>query len=280
MTAADRAQRLPSPGTGDELEDLARSFNGLLDRLHEALVRQERFTGDASHQLRTPLAALRGQVDVALRRERTAAEYRGTLERLRSESDRLQRIVESLLFLSRSANDAGRPDLEAIDLASWVPAHLRAWSSHPRATDLRAEVEGDEPLVARAHSGLLGQLLDNLVENAFKYSPPGTPVVVRLRREAGGVLISVADRGAGLTADERAHLFEPFYRSPRARQQGAPGVGLGLAVVARIASAFGGAAAAAGEPGRGSTFTVRLPAAAPESLTPVPRAVNAVPLGQ
>jgi signal transduction histidine kinase len=282
MTADDRAQRLPSPGTGDELEGLARSFNGLLDRLHEALVRQERFTGDASHQLRTPLAALRGQVEVALRRERTAGEYRRTLEQLRCESERLQRIVESLLFLSRSASDAGRPDLEAVDLATWLPAHLGNWSSHPRAADLRAEVEavGDAPLTALAHSGLLGQLLDNLIENAFKYSEPGSPVDVRLRREPGVVSVAVADRGPGLTADERAHVFEPFYRSPRARRLGAPGVGLGLAVVARIAAAFGGAASAEGEPGRGSTFTVRLPAAGPAPLSPVARVQNAMSLDE
>ena len=261
MTADDREQRLPSPGTGDELEDLALSFNGLLGRLHEALVRQERFSGDASHQLRTPLAALRGQIEVALRRERTTDDYRGVLKRLHNEAERLQRIVESLLFLARSGSDAGRPDLEPVDLAAWVAEHLQDWSGHDRAADIRLDVGGDGAVVARVHRGLLGQLLDNLLENAVKYSKPGSPVVVRIRREPGGVAVEVEDRGEGLADEERPHVFEPFYRSPRARRLGTPGVGLGLAVVARIAESFGGSVSADGEPGRWSRFTVRLPAA-------------------
>src|SRR5262249_55252998 len=115
MTAADRDQRLPIPGTGDELDALAGSFNGLLPRLHEEVERQKRFTGDASHQLRTPLAALLGQVEVALRRERPAEDYRRTLADVHEEADRLRQIVESLLFLARAESEAGRPELHPLE---------------------------------------------------------------------------------------------------------------------------------------------------------------------
>ena len=175
MTAADLGQRLPTPGTGDELDELGRAFNDLLDRLHETFVRlheafdgQRRFAGDASHQLRTPLAALLGQVQVALRRDRSPEEYRRVLDRVQREGIRLRQIVESLLLLAQP--EGVRPEPEMLDLGSWVPDHVRRWATHPRAADLRAEVADGRPLTVRAHPPLLAQLVDNLLENACKYS--------------------------------------------------------------------------------------------------------------
>ena len=267
MTAADLGHRLPAPATGDELDELGRAFNDLLDRLHEAFLRlrealdrQERFAGDASHQLRTPLAALLGQVQVALRRDRPPEEYRRTLERVQAEGIRLRQIVESLLVLAQS--DGVPPELEEVELGGWVVDHVRRWSGHARAADLRARVD-DRPMVVRVHPPLLAQLVDNLLENACKYSEPGTPVVVRaLRREGGAILLGVADEGCGLTPDELPNVFEPFYRGESARRGGHPGVGLGLAVARRIAATFGGTLEARSEPGVGSVFVLRLPAAA------------------
>jgi heavy metal sensor kinase len=280
MTAADRDQRLPIPGTGGELDALAGSFNGLLDRLHQEVERQKRFTGDASHQLRTPLAALLGQVEVALRRDRTAEEYRRTLDDVHEEAVRLRQIVESLLFLARAESEAGRPDLRPMELAPFVCAHLRDWSGHGRAGDLRVDLESGANVWVRAHPPLLGQLLDNLLDNATKYSAPGTPIEVRLWRAGDRAAMAVRDRGMGLSPEDRAHLFEPFYRSAEARRRGHPGVGLGLAVVHRIAAVFGGTIEVQSEPGRGSTFTLRLPVTRdpavaserPSSSAPVPMA--------
>ena len=260
MSAAGVGQHLPSPGTGDELEGLACAFNGLLDRLRQAIDRQARFTGDASHQLRTPITALIGELEVARRRDRSAEEYRHVLDEVHGEAVHLREIVESLLFLARAEAEAVCPILRPIDLTAWLPEHLRGRSAHDRGPDIRAEV-AEAPLLVRAHAPLLGQLLDNLLENAAKYSEPGTPIRVGLRRAGGSVELSVEDRGAGLGADELPHVFEPFYRSPRARLRGRPGVGLGLAVVRRIAANFGGTASADGTPGVGSRFVVRLPEA-------------------
>jgi two-component system, OmpR family, sensor kinase len=259
--AAEPGSRLPVPGSGDELEDLGHAFNGLLDRLHEALERQRRFAGDASHQLRTPLAGLLGQVEVALRRERPPEEYRRVLGLVRAKAAQLRQIVESLLFLARAEVEAGRPELEVVDLARWVPEHLRGWSAHPRAADLHATDDGRGPLWVRVHPPLLAQLVDNLVENACKYSPPGTPIVVRSWRESSAVALAVEDRGCGLSAEELGQVFEPFYRSPQARRRGQAGVGLGLAVARRIAAAFEGTIRVESQEGSGSRFEVRLPAA-------------------
>jgi signal transduction histidine kinase len=254
--------RLPSPGTRDELEDFARSFNGLLDRLHVALERQRQFTGQASHQLRTPLAALIAAIEVARRRPRTVEEHERVLDRLRDDADRLWRVVEALLFLARADAEAGLPDLERLDLARWAADHVRAWSGHDRAADLHVEGSDGDPTWTRAHRPLLGQALDNLLENACKYSGPGTPIIVRAWSEPDAVALAVEDRGCGIPTGEVPRIFEPFYRSESARRLGHPGVGLGLAIARRIAETHGGTIAVQSEPGRGSRFTVRLPLAA------------------
>jgi signal transduction histidine kinase len=258
-TASDPTTRLPLPGTNDELEDLGQAFNGLLDRLHVALERQRRFTGDASHQLRTPLTGLISQVDVALRQERPIHEYQRVLGVVRTKAAQLRQIIESLLFLARTDSDAPRPELEVVDLACWLPEHLESWSSHPRAADIAIAREGAAPLQVLAHPTLLSQLVDNLLENACKYSRPGTPIVIGLGRGRDVALLSIEDQGSGLSAEEQARVFQPFYRTPEARSRGLAGVGLGLAVVERIVNVFGGAIRVASEPGVGSRFEVALP---------------------
>jgi heavy metal sensor kinase len=258
MGPGDAGGRLPSPGTGDELEALGGAFNDLLTRLHEAFARQQRFTGDASHQLRTPLTALIGQIEVALRRPRAADEYHAVLAQVQGQAGQLRQIVDMLLFLARADADARAPLLEPIDLARWLPAHLETWAGHPRAGDLRVEVAAEGPLVVRAQPPLLGQLCDNLLDNACKYSPRGTPVVLRLDRGESGVLLSVEDGGVGIGPEDLPHVFEPFYRSAQARRAGTPGVGLGLSVVQRIAQALGGTIRVSSELGKGTRFVVRL----------------------
>ncbi len=260
--------RLPSPGTRDELEDFARSFNGLLDRLHVALERQRQFTGQASHQLRTPLAALIAAIEVARRRPRTAKEHEGVLDRLRDDADRLWRVVESLLFLARADAEAELPDLERLDLAACAADHLRAWAGHERAADLRLEGSDGGPPWTRAHRPLLGQLLDNLLENACKYSEPGTSIVVRAWCEPDAVALAVEDLGCGIRAEDLPRVFEPFYRAKEARRLGRAGVGLGLAVARRVAEAHRGTITAESEPGRGSRFVVRLPRAPEPAVAP------------
>jgi len=264
MDAADLRQRLPVTRTGDELENLARAFNGLLDRLQESFERQQRFTGDASHQLRNPLAAMLGQIEVALRRERPPQEYQRVLTSVQRQGLHLRQIVEALLFLARADAEAHLPHLEHIDLTSWLAEHVRR--DHPRATDLRADLPSD-PRWVEAHESLLSQLVDILVENAMKYSEPGTPITLRLRSENARVCLSVEDRGCGIAVEDLGHVFEPFYRSPRARSNGVSGIGLGLAIAERIAVALGGTIIGASEPGQGSCFTLRLPSApSPDSV--------------
>ena len=264
MTPADLGQRLPAPGSGDELDDLGGAFNDLLDRLNEAFIRlneayerQSRFAGDASHQLRTPIAALLGQVQVALRRDRSTDEYKRFLGRVESEGMRLRQVIESLLFLAQPGGAQLEPAV--INLREWVPDHLRRWAVHGRAADLHAEMVGDDSLFVQVQPALLGQIVDNLLENACKYTQPGTAITVRAWRENGTVAVGVEDRGSGLNTAELPRVFEPFFRGDSARRDGQPGVGLGLAVARRIAASSGGTLDVESSIGAGCLFVLRLP---------------------
>lgn len=276
MGAADLTHRLPASASADELADLAAAFNGLLDRLAEAFERERRFAGEASHQLRTPLTALIGQVEVALRRDREPAEYRRALAAVFDQAGRLRRVVEALLFLARSEADARLPGVERIDLATWVTVRLRDRDADPRGGDLVFEPP-ETAVPAAVHPDLFGELLDALLDNATKYSEPGTPVTVRVGRDPAGVWLEVEDRGCGIAPDDLPNLFRPFFRTEAARRRGVPGVGLGLAVAARIAAALGGSVEVESVSGRGSRFRVRLPAAAAHEVEPGGATVAASP---
>jgi signal transduction histidine kinase len=259
IPASDPGQRLAVSPTGDELEELGRSFNGLLDRLQEAFERHRRFTGEASHQLRAPLAVMLGQVEVALRRDRPQEEYRRVLGIVAEQSARLQRVVEMLLFLARADAEAVSPAVSPLALRPWLREHLAGWATHPRAADLHL-ADGAE-LQALAQAPLLGQVVDVLIDNALKYGPPGSPVVLSLRVDGMYALLTVQDEGCGIEADDLPRIFEPFFRSPRQKGCNAGGVGLGLSIAQRIVEASGGWIVAQSERGCGSRFLVRLPLA-------------------
>jgi two-component system, OmpR family, sensor kinase len=267
LNPADPGWSLELAGTGDELDDLGRAFNDLLARLHVAYQRQRRFSSDASHQLRTPLTILIGQLEVALRHDRSGEEYRRALKSALGKADQLRQIVEALLFLGRADSDAQLLEGEVIDLERWVPLHLadRPVTGTP-ADRLRYSTSG-EPLFVRIHPPLLAQLLDNLLDNAEKYSREGSPILVETVSDHHKlqVILAVEDTGAGIPREEAARVFEPFYRSDQGRRRGVPGVGLGLAIVQRIATAFGGTASLKSSIGVGSRFEVRLPIADPKS---------------
>lgn len=257
-------QRLPNPNTGDELEDFAKSFNGLLDRLDLALERQKQFTGQASHQLRTPLAGLIAAIEVARRRTRSAQDYEHVLDTLHEDAIRLWKVVEALLFLARADAEAPLPDLKRIEVHEWVRDQLQRWSGHERFRDLVISEEPGASAWVLAHGQLLGQLLDNLIENACKYSKSGEPIRVAITSEGDHASITVEDHGIGIAKAEQEQVFSPFFRGEQALKQGKGGVGLGLAVARRIAAVHGGELDLESEPGEGSRFTLILPTAAAE----------------
>jgi len=257
MPVDNRSERLPSPGTDDELEQFAAEFNSVLDRLHEALERQKQFTAQASHQLRTPLAGLIATLEVARRRSRSVSYHERILDQLHTDALRLWRIIEALLFLARADAEAALPELEAIELGAWLELHLAPWRQHPRAGDFLLHPT-TQPITLEAHPALLGQLLDNLLENACKYSAIGSFIEISTHTSGHHAVIEVKDAGRGIAAADLNRIFDPFFRSESVCKQGLPGVGLGLAVARRIARTMGGDLTVTSEPGRGSTFSIRL----------------------
>lgn len=260
ISAEALGDRLPIPAARDELHELAGSFNDLLSRLQDSFERQRRFTGEASHQLRTPLTAMLGQMEVALRRDRDPIEYRRVLTTAVAQAERLQQIVESLLFLARADVDAHLPGLDAVDLVGWLPNHVgEAWAGHPRYADLHMIQSDRSTLLVLVHPTLLGQAVDNLIDNALKYSPPGSPVRVQVGGTSDDAAIQISDKGTGIAPSDTARVFTPFFRTEDARRRGVAGSGLGLAVADRIVKAFGGRIELSKPSDPGNQFTIYLP---------------------
>jgi signal transduction histidine kinase len=204
-----------------------------------------------------------GQIEVALRRERTGEEYRRALGSALGGAVQLRQVVEALLFLGRAEGDAQLPELETLDLKGWASEHIasRLGLASGTARQIVLRTAEGPPHEVLAHPPLLGQLLDNLLDNACKHGHPGTPVIVEAFRAGSVAILAVEDAGPGIPAEDLPRVFEPFYRSAQARRLGTPGVGLGLAVVQRIATAFGAAVAVRSEPGSGCRVEVRFPIA-------------------
>jgi heavy metal sensor kinase len=262
--AANLHDRLAVKNNRDELGQLALSFNQLLERLEASFEQQRRFVADASHELRTPVAILRGEAEVTLARDdRSPAEYRETLAILRDESQRLAHIVEDLFTLTRA--DAGQYPLnfrEAYldELAAQALVRARSLAAAKNIT-LKSNLEPDLPIAA--DEALLGRMLLNLLDNAIKYSPPNTTVELTCTREADRYLIRVADQGQGIAADLQARIFERFFRADKSRarvETETGGAGLGLSIARWIAQAHHGRLELTRSDGTGSLFTVALPA--------------------
>ena len=175
----------------------------------------------------------------------------------------MHQIVEMLLFLARADAEAKLPNLETVNLADWLEVRRKEWFTGPRAADLRLEYSSDGPCLVKVQLPLLSQLIDNLLDNAYKYSEAGKPITVRLGSNNEAVFLAVEDAGLGIASQDLPHIFEPFYRSPQAGRKGLAGVGLGLAIAKRIAAVFGGSISVSSEAGKGSYFTLHLPRALP-----------------
>jgi heavy metal sensor kinase len=259
------SERVEEPRTKDEIGRLAATFNEMLSKLEHAFARERRFTADASHELKTPLAVLRGDIEVALRRERTTDEYRRVLASSLEEIARLTKLTDDLLTLARS--DAGETMLElepvSLDrLASEAYNFLQplADSAHV-ALDFMASAS---PVVVEGDQKRLKQLFVNLLDNAIKYTPAGGSARLALDREGELAIIEVSDTGRGIPAEALSHVFERFYRQTDPGDGRVNGFGLGLAISKWIVEAHGGNIEVSSHPGSGSRFRVRLPLAKSE----------------
>jgi two-component system, OmpR family, sensor kinase len=256
------SERVEEHRSQDEIGRLAATFNQMIGRLEQAFERERRFTADASHELKTPLAVLRGDIEVALRRERAPEEYQRVLQSSLEEIARLTKLTEDLLTLARS--DAGESvlDLEQVQVDQ-LASEARAYIA-PLADSAGVALTYDapaSPVIIEGDQKRLRQLLVNLLDNAIKYTPAGGSVSLSLSVKDSTAVIEVTDTGRGIPASALPHVFERFYRQTDPRDSRVTGFGLGLAISKWIVDAHGGSIEADSAEGRGSSFTIRLPLA-------------------
>jgi signal transduction histidine kinase len=259
--AARLGDRLPVSNPRDELGSLAIVLNDLLDRLQRAFEQQRRFMAEAAHELRTPVAVVRAETELALAGERTLGEYREALGIVGGEAERLGRIVDDLLTFSRAEAGQYPLRLAEADLGEVAADATRSLRNLAAQKGVEISTGAADELPIHGDADLLRRLVLNLVENAVKHGRPGDRVRVEAFSEGGEYRLRVADTGPGVPEEARAKIFEPFFRGSQARAEGsAAGAGLGLPIARWIAEAHGGRLELAETGPGGSVFQAVFPA--------------------
>ena len=259
ITSTRLDRRLDEPVTQDELCYLAQTFNAMIARLERSFEEVRRFTADAAHELRTPLAAMRTEAEVALRSPRSPERDGHVLEDLLEEIERLSRLVSHLLFLSREDTGIGIGDFQPVqldDVVREVGEHMQVAA---REKGVKLMVDLPERCQVSGNADRLRQLVFNLLDNAIKYTPADGTVSVSGKPSNGKALVSIIDTGIGIPADHLPHVFDRFYRVDASRSSEMDGTGLGLAICRSIAETHGGSIEVESTLGQGTRITLSLP---------------------
>ena len=265
LSERDMTPGVRVPRTRDEIAALATTMNQLLSRLQHALTRQRALVADASHELRTPFAVLRGELELASRPGRSRQELAAAVEQASEETARLARITEQLLFLARSDEDRIPPRREPTNIRLLLTRSAEHAASRASTAGVSCQVQAPADLTADVDPDRIGEAIDNLVDNALRFAPPGTPIVISARTAGPDLAIEVSDSGPGFPAQFLPHAFERFARPDSGRARSDGGAGLGLAIVSAIAHAHGGRATARNQPHGGAVTTLELPGTADPS---------------
>ena len=261
IAAGDWTQRIRTPHSNDEIGQLASTFNDMIGRLEVSFRQIRQFSADASHELRTPLTITKGETELALRRPRQAEDYRVVLESNLEEIDRMSRIVDELLFLSRA--DLGEIKLKMVpvqldDLVREIQQQAQVLGEERH---IQTVLEVVEPVVVQGDDLRLRELLLNLLDNAVKYSQKGQTVELSLTVSGGQGKLVIRDHGIGIAPEDQERVFDRFYRTDEARAHAAKGTGLGLSICKWIVEVHHGTIEMKSTTQGGSCFTVCLPLA-------------------
>ena len=259
ITGTNFGHRLEKLDTGDELQRLSDTLNEMLDRIEASFLRVAQFTADASHELRTPIALIRTESEIALRKSRDIAEYREALEHILFESERTTSLIEQLLALARA--DAGREtlDIQRLDLRDIVLQSAENWRHTIAENNLQfAESIIDHELFVSGDKNALQRVANILLDNAVKYTPARGSIQICLEQKDGHAVFSVRDTGIGISNEDRDKVFERFYRVDKARSRDQGGAGLGLAIAKWIVEQHRGSITVESTLGQGSLFVMKL----------------------
>jgi len=263
IEAEDLSARIAVPNAGDELGRLAEVLNALLDRLERSFAQQRQLIADTSHELRTPVAVIRSEAELALSRERDANDYRKALEIVQSESAHLTHLIEGVLMLARADARQIALSRRPLPLAEVIEESVRTARTLARAHGVEIRSRTGHDLIVNGDAELVRRMLLNLIDNAVKFSHDGGIVSLDAYRAGTNAVITVSDHGRGISPADQPHIFDRFFRGDRART--GDGAGLGLSMVKWIAEAHGGSVRLVQSSASGSVFEVVLPAAAPDA---------------
>ncbi len=259
ITASQLDRRLHAPNPNDELGRLARTLNGMIGRLERSFEEVRRFTADAAHELRTPLAILRNEAEVALRVPRDSEQYRDCLEDMLEEIEHLSRLSEELLLLFREDAGLGAHAKEVVrldQLVCEIADHLRVLAAE---AEQELTVEASLPCQVLGNGAQLRRLVFSLADNAIKFTPPGGRILLRVECQKGQARIIVVDTGIGIAPEHLPRIFDRFYRVDSARSRRTGGNGLGLSICRSIAESHDGSVEVESAPGKGTKVTVTMP---------------------
>lgn len=252
ITQSNLNERVPLAEANDEIGQLTRSINELLERLEASLNREKQFTSDASHELRTPLSVLRGTLEVLIRKPRTAEEYVEKIKTSLSSIDRMSATIDQLLALAREEKGKNLVK-EELELITFLEEIVDETASEQNRK-ITFQSQSGIPIYLKANEKSLQLILGNLLQNAIKYSKPETEIFVKTGLNVGTPYIEICDSGSGISKEYLEKIFDPFFREKEAVDQSIPGTGLGLAIVKKLAQESGIKVSVSSEKGKGSTF--------------------------
>ena len=257
ISAENLKERVPEPETGDEIEELSQTFNGLLDHLDQAFVRERQFIGDVAHELKTPVATLKGGIEVTMSKERTKEEYKKAFGETLIDVNRLSVTIENILDLAWIGAENANLDDKHFDLSGALIElqEITIKLGSQKHLILKGDIEPD--IVIGGAEDKLSRAVLNIIDNAIKYTPSGGLVTMSLRKKKGNAVIEVKDTGIGIPEKESEHIFERFYRGSKAAKT--LGSGLGLAIAQGIIQAHRGSIEIKGKAGKGTSVTITLP---------------------
>ncbi len=254
-------QRIEMESKGREIQDLVVIFNDMLDGIQQSVEAQKRFTAAVSHEVRSPLTSLRGNIEVALRKKRSAEEYEDLLKTNLSDIIRLSRITDNLLFFTKADNNIIELRKQWFEVSHLLQNIVERLKYRALAAGITIFESYQEGLEMRGDLDLLEQALSNLIENAINYTPSGGTIAVNSKQKDGRIIISINDTGIGIPEEEIPHLFERFYRVNKERSRKSGGTGLGLSITEWVVQAHDGNIKVKSAPGVGSEFITSFPVA-------------------